>query len=66
MSFTLKPGLKIALAAVITAGAGTAAYAVYAVNADNQAVIVPDFSGKAQRIVEIWAKKNNLTDQIKF
>lgn len=66
MSFTLKPGLKIVLAAVITAGAGTAAYAVYAVNADHQTVTVPDFSGKAQRIVEIWAKKNNLTDQIKF
>ena len=53
MSFTLKPGLKIVLAAVITAGAGTAAYAVYAVNADHQTVTVPDFSGKAQRIVEI-------------
>ncbi|MDD6726117.1 MAG: PASTA domain-containing protein [Lactimicrobium massiliense] len=66
MSFTLKPGMKIVLAAVITAGAGTAAYAVYAVNADHQTVTVPDFSGKARRIVEIWAKKNNLTDQIKF
>lgn len=66
MSFTLKPGLKIVLAAVITAGAGTAAYAVYAVNADHQTVTVPDFRGKAQRIVEIWAKRNNLTDQIKF
>ncbi len=65
MSLKLKLGFKIALAAVLTAGAGTGAYAVYTVNASDS-IDVPDFSGKAQRIVEIWAKKNNLEDQVKF
>lgn len=66
MPLKFKTSLKIALAAVITAGAGTGAYAYYKVNALSDAISVPDFSGKAQRIVEIWAKKNNLEDQIKF
>lgn len=65
MSLKLKLGFKIALAAVLTAGAGTGAYAVYTVNASDS-IDVPDFSGKAQGIVEIWAKKNNLEDQVKF
>lgn len=65
MSLKLKLGMKIALAAILTAGAGTSAYAYYTVNASDS-IDVPDFSGKAQRIVEIWAKKNNLEDQVKF
>lgn len=65
MSLKLKLGMKIALAAVLTAGAGTSAYAYYAVNASDS-IDVPDFTGKAQRIVEMWAKKNDLEDQVKF
>lgn len=65
MSLKLKLGMKIALAAVLTAGAGTSAYAYYAVNASDS-IDVPDFTGKAQRIVEMWAKKNDLKDQVKF
>lgn len=65
MSLKLKLGMKIALAAILTAGAGTSAYAYYAVNASDS-IDVPDFTGKAQRIVEMWAKKNDLEDQVKF
>lgn len=65
MSLKLKLGMKIALAAVLTAGAGTSAYAYYAVNASDS-IDVSDFTGKAQRIVEMWAKKNDLKDQVKF
>lgn len=67
----LKLGVKVALIAVLVASTGTAVYAAYETGMvdkilNKDGVEVQNFVGKDKRIAEIWAKKNDLSDTLKY
>ena len=67
----LKLGVKVALTAVLVAGTGTAVYAAYETGMvdkilNKDGVEVQNFVDKDKRIAEIWAKKNDLSDTLKY
>ena len=67
----LKLGVKVALTAVLVAGTGTAVYAAYETGIvdkilNKDGVEVQNFVDKDKRIAEIWAKKNDLSDTLKY
>lgn len=67
----LKLGVKVALTAVLVAGTGTAVYAAYETGMvdkilNKNGVEVQNFVDKDKRIAEIWAKKNDLSDTLKY
>ena len=67
----LKLGVKVALTAVLVASTGTAVYAAYETGMvdkilNKEGVEVQNFVDKDKRIAEIWAKKNDLSDTLKY
>lgn len=67
----LKLGVKVALTAVLVAGTGTAVYAAYETGMvdkilNKDGIEVQNFVDKDKRIAEIWAKKNDLSDTLKY
>lgn len=63
--FEWKLGLKIILAAVVTAGTGTAAYAYYTADTSS-GIKVPEFVGNTKETVEEWISKYAKENQVKI
>ncbi len=64
MSLKFNLAAKIGLAVILTAGAGTGAYAYY--TTQETVVSLPDFVGKDKRIVDIYATNAGIKDQVEY